>query len=195
MKNKSDLAVDSFLVMLIDQGLSVDIFEHKNPYIFRYVPLGIELYPTKYVARYTRDNKKVNIVEAIRAIKASLEQPQEKKQMKKDYAFNIKVSLEDIIQEIDTGDLFDTICRDIHEDNPEWWAEKVCKPIKDCLLKELRDQTSEILRDIIHEVVDEYLLDHDLLTYSRVEDMLKEYLVEEYFSKLNLDNISLGFKK
>lgn len=79
MKNKSELAVDSFLVMLIDQSLSVDIFEHKNPYIFRYIPLGIELYPTKFLARYTRDNKKVNIVEAIRAIKAFLEQPQEKK--------------------------------------------------------------------------------------------------------------------
>lgn len=63
------------------------------------------------------------------------------------------------------------------------------------MLKEFRDQTSEILRDIIHEVVDEYLLDHNLLTYDRVESMLKEYLVKEYFSKLNLDNISLGFKK
>ena len=49
----------------------------------------------------------------------------------------------------------DNIGYDIHRTNPEWWAEKVCKPMQEDLKKLLEDK--ELMCDTLAQLLDDYI--------------------------------------
>ena len=51
--------------------------------------------------------------------------------------------------------IIENLSEDIHKANPEWWAEKVCKPMQKELKKLLEDR--ELMRDSISQLLIDYV--------------------------------------
>ena len=65
----------------------------------------------------------------------------------------------DINEILDFDSLSDSIIENLSEDicksNPEWWAEKVCKPMQEDLKKLLEDR--ELIQNSITQLLDNYV--------------------------------------
>lgn len=65
----------------------------------------------------------------------------------------------DINEILDFDNLSDSIIEnlseDIHKTNPEWWAEKVCKPMQEDLKKLLEDR--ELIQNSITQLLEDYV--------------------------------------
>lgn len=65
----------------------------------------------------------------------------------------------DINEILDFDSLSDSIIenlsKDIHQSNPEWWAEKVCKSMQEDLKKLLEDR--ELIQNSITQLLDNYV--------------------------------------
>lgn len=65
----------------------------------------------------------------------------------------------DITDVIDYDSLSDSIIEnlseDIHRANPEWWAEKVCKPMQEDLKKLLEDK--KLMQNSIAQLLEDYV--------------------------------------
>lgn len=65
----------------------------------------------------------------------------------------------DINEILDYDSLSDSIIEnlseDIHRANPEWWAEKVCKPMQEDLKKLLEDR--ELIQNSIVQLLEDYV--------------------------------------
>lgn len=76
---------------------------------------------------------------------------------------NINIDLEKLIKEafiedFDYDHFVDAISTDICQCNPEWWREKIVTPLKDVLIKVIKENDNfvkEIIRDIVEEYVSE----------------------------------------
>lgn len=51
--------------------------------------------------------------------------------------------------------IIENLGEDIHKANPEWWAEKVCKPMQEELKKLLKDR--ELMQNSIAQVLIDYV--------------------------------------
>lgn len=51
--------------------------------------------------------------------------------------------------------IIENLSEDIHKANPEWWAEKVCKPMQEELKKLLEDR--KLMQDSITQLLEDYV--------------------------------------
>lgn len=67
----------------------------------------------------------------------------------------IKEKLED--------EAYELICNNLPTDDLTWWAEKVCTPVKDALINELKkDENQELLKDCFEQVFADYFDAYDM---------------------------------
>ena len=88
----------------------------------------------------------------------------------------IDLDLETLVKEaitdnFDEDTFIERLSMDIQDSNPEWWAEKIVKPLKDTLDKSLLEN-----KDFIKSVVWEYM---DREFYGELKDKL-QYIIREY---------------
>lgn len=68
----------------------------------------------------------------------------------------IEIDLTDVIDYDQLSSaITDSIGYDIHKTNPEWWTEKVCKPMQEELKKLLEDR--ELIQNSIAQVLVDYV--------------------------------------
>lgn len=68
----------------------------------------------------------------------------------------IELDITDVIDYDRLSDsITDSIGYDIHKTNPEWWAEKVCKPMQEDLKKLLKDR--ELIQSSIAQMLADYV--------------------------------------
>lgn len=68
----------------------------------------------------------------------------------------IELDITDVIDYDRLSDsITDSIGYDIHKTNPEWWAEKVCKPMQEDLKKLLEDR--ELIQNSIVQLLADYV--------------------------------------
>lgn len=82
-----------------------------------------------------------------------------------------KLVKEAIVEKFDEDTFIEQLSMDINESNPEWWAEKIVKPLKDTLDKSLLEN-----EDFIKSVVWEYM---DREFYDELKNKL-QYIIREY---------------
>lgn len=51
--------------------------------------------------------------------------------------------------------IIENLSEDIHKANPEWWAEKVCKPMQENLKKLLEDR--ELIQNSLAQLLEDYV--------------------------------------
>lgn len=84
----------------------------------------------------------------------------------------IELDLTDVIDYDRLSDsITDSIGYDIHKTNPEWWAEKVCKPMQEDLKKLLEDK--ELMCNTLAQVVTDYI------GYDRLESKIDRAISEQ----------------
>lgn len=68
--------INEFITFIKDSyGLTLDMFTKLNDWTFRFLPLEVDLYPTKRSAYYYKSKKTENIFDALDRIKAYLNNP------------------------------------------------------------------------------------------------------------------------
>lgn len=68
----------------------------------------------------------------------------------------IEIDLTDVVDYDSLSDsIIENLSEDIHKSNPDWWAEKVCKPMQEELKKLLEDK--ELMRDSIAQLLEDYV--------------------------------------
>lgn len=86
---------------------------------------------------------------------------------------NINIDLEKLvkesfIEEFDYDHIVDAISTDICQSNPEWWQEKIVTPIKDVLIKVIKENDN-FVKDIIREIVEEYVSEETIQDIAETE--------------------------
>lgn len=89
---------------------------------------------------------------------------------------NFNIDIERIIKDafmenFNDGAFIDDLSDDICRDNPEWWAEKIVKPLKNTLDKAILEN-----KDFIKEIIWEYM---DTEFYEKIEDYIKNCIYEK----------------
>ena len=86
----------------------------------------------------------------------------------------ITITKDDILQkyleELDTSSIVSDISYDISTNAPEWWAEQICKPLLPDIRKIIQDKSSELLKCIVEEVIND--------SYRTVEQQIKDILYD-----------------
>lgn len=93
----------------------------------------------------------------------------------------IELDLTDVIDYDQlSSSITDSIGYDIHKTNPEWWAEKVCKPMQEDLKKLLED------RELIQNSIAQMLIDYVGYDYIRnaVDDAINRKVTTAVREKL-----------
>lgn len=68
----------------------------------------------------------------------------------------IEIDLTDVVDYDSLSDsIIENLSEDIHKSNPDWWAEKVCKPMQEDLKKLLDDK--ELIQNSIAQVLIDYV--------------------------------------
>ena len=68
----------------------------------------------------------------------------------------IEIDLTEVVDYDSLSDsIIENLSEDIHKSNPEWWAEKVCKPMQEDLKKLLEDR--ELMCNSISQVLIDYV--------------------------------------
>lgn len=68
----------------------------------------------------------------------------------------IELDLTDVIDYDSLSDsIIENLSEDIHNANPEWWADKVCKPMQEDLKKLLEDR--ELIQNSIAQLLKDYV--------------------------------------
>ena len=86
----------------------------------------------------------------------------------------ITITKDDILQkyleELDTSSIINDIAYDISTNDPEWWAEHICKPLLPDIRKIVQDKSSELLKSIVEEVIND--------SYRTIEQQIKDILYD-----------------
>lgn len=94
----------------------------------------------------------------------------------------ITITKDDILQkyleEVDTGSIINDITYDISTNDPEWWAEHICKPLLPDIRKIIQDKSSELLRSIVEEVIND--------SYRTIEQQIKDILYDAVKDKASV---------
>lgn len=68
----------------------------------------------------------------------------------------IELDLTDVLDYDSLSDsIIENLSEDIHKANPEWWADKVCKPMQENLKKLLEDR--ELIQNSIAQLLKDYV--------------------------------------
>lgn len=68
----------------------------------------------------------------------------------------IELDLTDVIDYDRLSDsIIENLSEDIHNSNPEWWTEKVCKPMQENLKELLEDR--ELIQNSITQLLEDYV--------------------------------------
>ena len=68
----------------------------------------------------------------------------------------IELDLTDVIDYDSLSDsIIENLSEDIHKSNPDWWAEKVCKPMQEDLKKLLENR--ELIQNSIAQILIDYV--------------------------------------
>lgn len=68
----------------------------------------------------------------------------------------IEIDLTDVVDYDSLSDsIIENLSEDIHHSNPDWWAEKVCKPMQEELKKLLEDK--ELVQNSIAQLLEDYV--------------------------------------
>lgn len=68
----------------------------------------------------------------------------------------IEIDLTDVVDYDSLSDsIIENLSEDIHNSNPDWWAEKVCKPMQEDLKKLLEDR--ELKQNSIAQLLEDYV--------------------------------------
>ena len=99
----------------------------------------------------------------------------------------LELDLVDVLNSIDENALYEEIYRDVHENDPEWWVDKVANPLKDEIKKviEANDYAllKESLKDMLYEKIEWYEIKDRL--DKAVETTVDEIISGEVKSKVN----------
>ena len=88
-----------------------------------------------------------------------------------------EIDTAEILELIGVEDIIDTLASDIITGDSGWWASKICEPILDRLVKELKNKNSELFKAIVEEVSAKLISEIDVKpTWNRI--------VEERISKI-----------
>lgn len=69
---------------------------------------------------------------------------------------NITIPIEDVVDYDQLSDaIIENLSEDIHHQNPEWWAEKVCKPMQGELKLLLEDRT--LMQNSFAQLLEDYV--------------------------------------
>ena len=93
---------------------------------------------------------------------------------------NINLDLEKLIKEafiedFDYDHFVDAISTDIWQSNPDWWRDKVVEPLKDVLIKAIKEN-DDFVREMIRDLVDENMN----------EDFIQDVIEKEVRSRIRL---------
>ena len=68
----------------------------------------------------------------------------------------LEIDINDVLDFDSLSDsIIENLSEDIRKENPEWWAEKVCKPMQEDLKKLLDDR--ELIQNSITQLLDNYV--------------------------------------
>lgn len=68
----------------------------------------------------------------------------------------LEIDLKDVVDYDSLSDsIIENLSEDIHSANPEWWAEKVCKPMQEDLKKLLKNK--ELIQNSIVQLLTDYV--------------------------------------
>lgn len=88
-----------------------------------------------------------------------------------------EIDTAEILELIGVEDIIDTLASDIVTGDSGWWTSKICEPILDRLIKELKNKNSELFKAIVEQVSDRLVSEIDVKpTWNRI--------VEEKVSKI-----------
>ena len=91
--------------------------------------------------------------------------------------FNLNEIVREAIKEKLEDEAYELICNNLPTDDLTWWAEKVCTPVKDALINELKnDENQEFLRDCFEQVFAEYF-DSDYIQ-DRMNEAIDRYVAK-----------------
>lgn len=99
-----------------------------------------------------------------------------------------KLVKEAIVEKFDEDTFIEQLSMDIHESNPEWWAEKIVEPLRDTLNKAILEN-----KDFIKSVIWEYM---DREFYDEVKEKLDSIIYEYVDAKVekNMPEFNIVFK-
>ena len=100
----------------------------------------------------------------------------------------LEIDLVDVLNSIDENALYEEIYRDVYENDPEWWVDKVANPLKDELKKliEVDDYAllKESLKEMLYEKIEWYEIKDRL--DKAVETTVDEIISGEVKKKVNV---------
>ena len=103
-------------------------------------------------------------------------------------SIKLEIDLDDMLNLIDENALYEEICRDIHESNPDWWVEKVSNPLKDEIKKVIEADNyallKESLKDMLYEKIEWFEIKDRL--DKAVEQTVDEIISIEVKNKVNV---------
>lgn len=92
---------------------------------------------------------------------------------------NLNIDIEQILKDafmnaFDAGDFINDLSHDINQNDPEWWASQVVKPLRDTLNKAI-SENKDFLKEIIWEFMDREFYDKvDRLIKVAIDERVKE---------------------
>lgn len=90
-----------------------------------------------------------------------------------------EIDTDEILEQIDAGDIVDALAGDIQNGDSEWWAEQVSIPVCNEIIKALNDKKSEFRKDLIECLAYRISADFDFkpiwnkLIEEKIQRMLK----------------------
>lgn len=101
---------------------------------------------------------------------------------------NITIPIEDVVDYDQLSDaIIENLSEDIHHQNPEWWAEKVCKPLQEELKILLEDRT--LIQNSITQILTDYV-GFDYIK-DKVDRAIREQVQAEVKARLNNFDVTL----
>ena len=101
---------------------------------------------------------------------------------------NITIPIEDVVDYDQLSDsIIENLSEDIHHQNPEWWADKVCKPMQADLKKLLKDK--QLIQNSFAQLLEDYVgVDY---IRDKVDRAIKEQVQAEVKARLNNFDVTL----
>lgn len=106
-------------------------------------------------------------------------------------SIKVEIDLVDVLNLLDEEALYEEICRDVHESNPDWWVDKVANPLKNEIKKVIETNNYALLKESLKEML------YERIEWDEIKDRLDKAVkttVNEIISNevKNKVNIVLG---
>ena len=111
-------------------------------------------------------------------------------------SIKLEIDLVDVLSSIDENALYEEIYRDVHENDPDWWVDKVANPLKDEIKKVIEADDyallKESLKDMLYEKIEWFEI-KDRLDRA-VEITVNEIISSEIKNKVNTVLDKMNFR-